>query len=76
MSTNSVRQSALCDRLISVLFEISWNSGLFAAVTPRVSAEFFTAAPQGDGVVVVRGRGQNSGYTDAISSGLPWLKVG
>jgi hypothetical protein len=44
--------------------------------SPRASLPVLTAAPQGDGVVVMRARTQNSGYTEAISPWLPLLKVG
>ena len=34
------------------------------------------AAPQVVGIIAVRGWVQNSGYTEAISPWLPWIKVG
>jgi hypothetical protein len=53
--------SVACDRLISVVFEISWNSGQFHAVDPRHVRPIFRAAPQGDRQAALRGRTQNSG---------------
>lgn len=47
MSTNSLRQSALCDRLISVRFEISWNLGSFEQSIPLVSFKLYGCATRG-----------------------------
>jgi hypothetical protein len=68
--TNFTAMKAIFSRPITAGFVISW---LLLAYQAAIQPSLIRAAPQGECVAVLRGRAQNSGDTEAISSWLPWL---